>query len=176
MTEIDRKYPIGTYQAPAEITEEILTQWIKNIEDFPNQLEAVAITMTEEELNTPYRDGGWTGRQVIQHLFDSHTHCYIRFKAALTEGENPEIKDYDENAYANLADGKSGNIHLSILGLKAIHGRWAELLKSFSAEDWKKTYFHPTRKRTYILDNTLGIYAHHGLHHLAHLKLIMGEF
>lgn len=175
MQAIDRKYPIGTYQAPNEINQEILNRWIDEMEAFPHELEKFAKGMSEEQLSSPYREGSWTGRQVIQHLFDSHMHCYIRFKAALTEGENPEIKDYDENGYANLFDGKSGNIQWSLDGLKALHGRWAEMMRSFSPQDWKRSYFHPTRQKTYVLDNTLGIYAHHSKHHLAHLKLITGD-
>ncbi|RVU25692.1 putative metal-dependent hydrolase [Sandaracinomonas limnophila] len=167
------KYPMGRFKAPETIDTEQRKIWIETIENFPIQLEAFAKQLTEKQLETPYRPEGWTARQVIHHLYDSHTHCYVRMKAALTEGENPEIKDYNENAYANLSDGKSGPIEFSILGLKALHSRWTYWMKTFTEEDWEKSYFHPTRQITYKLDKVLGIYAWHCLHHLEHLKIIV---
>ena len=169
------RYPMGRFVAPESITEEIRNEWIKTLEDFPSKLEEIASKLSESQLETPYRIDSWTARQVIHHLYDSHTHCYVRIKAALTEGENPTIKDYDENAYANAADGKSAPIEWSILGLRGLHARWTYLMKSFTEEDWKKSYFHPTRGITYPLDKVLGIYAWHSLHHLEHLKIILNS-
>ncbi len=165
------KYPIGRFSAPEQITDEIRRNWIQILEEFPAQLDTVASQLTEEQLETPYRPGGWTARQVIHHVYDSHTHCYVRMKAALTEGENPTIKDYDENAYAELSDGKNAPIESSILGIKGLHARWTYLLKNLQESDWSKTYLHPTRGITYPLDRVLGIYAWHSLHHLEHLKM-----
>lgn len=166
------KYPMGRFTAPEKITEEIRNEWIKTLEEFPAKLDDIASKLTEKQLETPYRPGSWTARQVIHHLYDSHTHCYIRIKAALTEGENPTIKDYDENAYAQLADGNKAPIEFSIMGIKGLHARWTYLLKSFKEEDWNKSYFHPTRGINYPLDKVLGIYAWHSLHHLEHLKIV----
>ena len=166
------KYPIGRFIAPEEITPSIRQEWIQTLENFPTELEKIAQQLTDEQLNLPYREGSWNARQIIHHLYDSHTHCYVRMKAALTEGENPTIKDYDENQYAQLADGLDAPIELSIMGLKALHGRWTIFLKSFTEQDWERTYFHPTRQISYPLDRVLGIYAWHSLHHLAHLNII----
>lgn len=167
------KYPIGRFSPPAEITPTIRENWIQIIENIPNQLEEIAGKLTEKQLETAYRPGGWTARQVIHHLLDSHIHCYVRMKAALTEGENPTIKDYNENAYATLPDSLEAPIAVSILGLKGLHARWAFWMKTFREEDWKKSYYHPTRDITYPLDRVLGIYAWHSQHHLEHLKLVM---
>ncbi|MEY2794040.1 MAG: hypothetical protein RJA76_2032 [Bacteroidota bacterium] len=167
------KYPIGKFAVPEKITPEIRESWIKILEEFPKQLEEVASSLSENQLETPYRPGGWTARQVIHHIYDSHSHCYVRIKAALTEGENPTIKDYNENAYAQLIDGASAPIEWSIWGIKGLHARWTYLMKSFAEQDWSKTYFHPTRGINYPLDRVLGIYAWHSLHHLEHLKIIV---
>ncbi len=165
------RYPIGRFKVPETITTEIRNEWIKTLQEFPAILEELATKLTEKQLETPYREGGWTARQVIHHLYDSHTHCYVRMKAALTEGENPEIKDYDENGYANLEDGKNGPIQFSLQGIAALHARWTYWMKSFTEEDWSKSYYHPTRGITYPLDKVVGIYAWHSLHHLEHLKM-----
>ena len=167
------QYPIGRFAAPEVITKEIRTEWINILGEFPKKLQDVAGQLTEKQLETPYREGSWTARQVIHHLFDSHIHCYVRIKAALTEGENPEIKDYNENAYAILSDGQQAPIEMSILGIQGLHARWVYLLNTLQEEDWKKTYFHPTRGITYPLDRVLGIYAWHSMHHLAHLEIIL---
>lgn len=166
------KYPIGRFSAPEVITPAIRNEWINTLESFPEKLEVLVNKLSEKQLATAYRPEGWTAQQVIHHLYDSHTHCYVRMKAALTEGENPTIKDYDENAYAVLADSLEAPVALSVLGLKALHGRWTIFMKSFTEADWPKTYFHPTRQITYPLDRVLGIYAWHSLHHLAHLEII----
>lgn len=167
------QYPIGRFTAPEVITSEIRSEWIKILKEFPEKLHDVAIQLTEKQLETPYREGSWTARQVIHHLFDSHIHCYVRMKAALTEAENPEIKDYNENAYAMLSDGQKAPVEMSILGIQGLHARWVYLLNTLKEEDWKKTYFHPTRGITYPLDSVLGIYAWHSMHHLAHLEIIL---
>ncbi|MHA8065472.1 YfiT family bacillithiol transferase [Aquirufa sp. ROCK2-A2] len=169
------QYPIGRFSAPEVITPAIREEWIATLKEFPAKLEALASQLNENQLETTYREGSWTGRQVIHHLFDSHIHCYVRIKAALTEGENPTIKDYDENAYALLADGSSAPIELSIMGLKALHARWVYLLNSLEEADWSKTYLHPTRGITYPLDRVIGIYAWHSMHHLAHLEIIRAK-
>jgi hypothetical protein len=167
------QYPIGRFSAPEVITSEIREEWISILKEFPEKLETIASQLNEKQLETPYREGSWTARQVIHHLFDSHIHCYVRIKAALTEGENPTIKDYDENAYAKLSDGANAPIEMSVLGIKGLHARWVYLLNSLKEEDWNKSYFHPTRGITYPLDRVVGIYAWHSMHHLAHLEIIL---
>jgi hypothetical protein len=167
------QYPIGRFSAPEVITSEIREEWVSILKEFPEKLEAIASPLNEKQLETTYREGSWTARQVIHHIFDSHIHCYVRMKAALTEGENPTIKDYDENAYASLNDGQNAPIEMSIWGIKGLHARWVYLLQNLQEEDWKKTYFHPTRGITYPLDRVIGIYAWHSMHHLAHLEIIL---
>jgi hypothetical protein len=167
------QYPIGRFVAPEIITDSVRSEWIKVLQEFPEQLSEIASQLSEKQLDTPYREGSWTARQVIHHLFDSHIHCYVRIKAALTEGENPTIKDYDENAYAILSDGNKAPIEMSIWGIKGLHARWVYLLQNLQEEDWKKTYFHPTRGISYPIDRVLGIYAWHSKHHLAHLEIIL---
>lgn len=167
------QYPIGRFQAPEQIDAAQRQQWMEQLKALPEQLEAMLAKFRPEDLEKPYREGSWTARQVVHHLFDSHVHCYVRMKAALTEQDGVEIKDYNENAYAQLPDGKHAPVELSLMGLKALHHRWVYLLQSLSEEDWQKTYFHPTRGIHYRLDRVLGLYAWHGLHHLAHLNLIV---
>jgi hypothetical protein len=166
------QYPIGRFSAPEVITSEIREKWILILKEFPEKLEFVAKQLSNQQLETAYREGSWTARQVIHHLFDSHLHCYIRMKAVLTEGENPTIKDYNENAYAMLQDGCNAPIDMSILGIKGLHARWGYFLDSLEESDWTKTYYHPTRAITYPLDRVIGIYAWHSMHHLAHLEII----
>ncbi len=163
------QYPIGKFIAPEIISLEIRNSWIQVISDFPKALEREAEGMSAQALNTPYRPGSWTARQVIHHLFDSHMHCYIRFKMALTE-DNPSIKPYSENDWAHLPDGDDAPIKWSIAGLSSVHARWVYLMNTLEEQDWKRTYYHPERQITYTLDRVLGIYAWHCLHHLKHVE------
>ncbi|GAE25735.1 hypothetical protein JCM9140_1743 [Halalkalibacter wakoensis JCM 9140] len=163
---MDMKYPIGTFEFDGEITESVATEWIKEIEELPSLLQKAVKDLDDEQLDTPYRPGGWTIRQVIHHLADSHMNALVRFKLALTE-ETPVIKPYNEAKWAELSD-CTLPIEVSLLLLKSLHTRWTNVLSSLSPEDLKKTFIHPELGEVTVGKN-IGIYAWHGRHHLAHI-------
>ncbi len=164
----DLSYPIGQFEAPANITSEQITQWIDEIAALPRLVESAIASLSEVQLNTPYRPGGWTVRQVIHHLPDSHMGSYCRFHWALTE-ENPVIKAYDEKAFAAMDYHKDLPIDISLSLLKAIHARWVIMLRNLSPSDLERTFVHPETKEINVLKNVIGLYAWHGKHHLAHI-------
>lgn len=163
---MDMKYPVGKFEYKEEITNSVTKDWIKEIEDLPRLLQAAVKDLDNEQLDTPYRSGGWTVRQVIHHLADSHINAYVRFKLALTE-EQPVIKPYEEKKWAELPDNKLP-IHISLSLLESLHKRWTDLLKSLSEADLERTFFHPESGEVSLGEN-IGIYAWHGRHHLAHI-------
>lgn len=162
------KLPIGEFIKPDVITKEILAKWILEISSFPKRLTSEVLHLTDEQLDTQYRPDGWTIRQVIHHCADSHIHSLTRLKLALTE-ENPTIKPYYEERWAELTDSKFLDIKPSLKILEGIHERWSILLKSLTQEDLAKTYFHPDSNRNISIDEYIGLYAWHGNHHLAHI-------
>ena len=170
--EIDLRYPIGKAAeqsyAGKEYNEDLKNSLIANIQDCPDLLESAVLNLDEHQLNTQYREGGWTAKQVVHHVADSHINAYIRFKLGLTE-DNPAIKPYDEGAWANLSDTKNLPINISLTLLHALHLRWVEILKNMTEDDWQRTVFHPEYKRTMTLWSFLAIYAWHGKHHAAHI-------
>ncbi|HLF33504.1 MAG TPA: bacillithiol transferase BstA [Cyclobacteriaceae bacterium] len=169
-TDIEKlKYPIGKYERPQVITRETIDRWIGEIEEFPSILRKQVSGLTEKQLSLHYRPGGWMVRQVIHHLADSHMNSLTRFKLSLTE-ENPVIKPYKENLWAELPDGKEADINISLLMLEGIHKRWAYLLGRMKPEQFERAYIHPERKSPQKLDGVLGLYAWHCNHHLAHIK------
>jgi hypothetical protein len=173
MQNIDNlKYPIGKYNPPRSISPLLIEEWIADLAAFPAELISVSSNMTELELETPYRPGGWTGRQVIHHLADSHINAYTRFHLTLTE-DKPLIRPYHEDRWAELADGKQGDVKISIDILKAIHARLAFLLRTLQVNQFDRTYIHPETMQENTMAYLLGNYAWHGKHHLAHLNLIM---
>jgi hypothetical protein len=175
MTEDELRYPIGKFTPREKYTAEDLQQFIRRIESLPAKIEEAARPLTAAQLSTPYREGGWTLRQVLHHIPESHMNAYIRFKWALTE-ENPTIKPYNEKAWAETPE-ISLDPKISIELLKALHVKWVALLKSLSPKDLQKQYLHPETKRYNRLDNMMGMYAWHGEHHLSHitsLKTRMG--
>lgn len=165
----DLSYPIGKF-APAagEITAEQRAAWITEIAELPAKFRGVVQGLTDAQLDTPYRPGGWTVRQVVHHVPDSHLNAYIRFKLALTE-DNPTIKPYEEALWAELPDTKGTLIGVSLVMLEALHRRWVNLLRSMSEEQWSRTFFHPEQKKSLRLDGVLAMYAWHGKHHMAHI-------
>ncbi|HLV93810.1 MAG TPA: bacillithiol transferase BstA [Candidatus Acidoferrales bacterium] len=164
--EADLRYPIGKFKKTEGVSDAQRTALIAAIAEAPAKLRAAATGLTEEQLDTPYRPGGWTVRQVVHHVPDSHMNSLVRFKLALTENE-PTIKPYDEARWAELADAK-GPIEPSLLLLENLHERWLVLLKSLKAADWQRTFRHPERG-TMTLEETLQLYAWHGRHHVAHI-------
>jgi hypothetical protein len=164
---MDPRYPVGRYQAPDVITAAERSPWICQIETLPSSLKEAVAGLSDTQLNTPYRAGGWTVRQVVHHLPDSHLNSYTRFRLALTE-DSPAIKPYDEAAWAELPDAKSGPIEPSLALLEGLHMRWAGLLHSLDDADYARTFKHPELGEI-RLDWTLGLYAWHCRHHLSHI-------
>jgi hypothetical protein len=168
MTIDNLKYPIGSYVKPKEITQDLLNEYILTISTFPEKLKKEVQDLTDAQLDTPYRPGGWTIRQVVHHCADSHLNSLTRFKLALTE-DNPTIKPYFEDRWAELADSKTMPIEASLKMIEGIHERWTVLLTSLSALELARTFFHPESNKQYRLDENIGIYAWHCNHHLAHI-------
>jgi len=168
---MDSRYPIGRFEYVGESSSPQRDIWISEIDEFPVKLKEAIKDLTEEQLDLVYRDGGWTIRQVVHHLADSHMNSLIRFKLALTE-ETPTIKPYYEDRWAELQDSKKADINLSIRLIEALHMRWVVLLKSLTESDFKKQFFHPGSQKMIGLDYNLGLYAWHGKHHIAHITTL----
>mgnify|MGYP005858198157 CR=1 FL=1 len=168
------KYPIGKFTLSEKVTGEAIAEAIKQIKAFPSSLFKAVGPLSAYQLDTPYRPGGWTVRQLIHHCADSHMNAFIRFKLALTE-ENPTIKPYEEAEWAKLADAVLP-IESSLAIIQAVHFKWVVLLDSMKPQDFKKTYFHPEKNRSQELEEVTLMYAWHSQHHLAHiLHLVMRE-
>ncbi len=163
----DVRYPIGKFTAQENYTEEEIQLYIQRIEAFPSKLESAIQNLNDEQLDTPYREGGWTVRQVVHHLADSHMHAYIRTKWTLTESE-PVIKAYLEKLWAESSETKASPA-ISISLLKALHAKWIILLRSIQPSDRKRFFIHPETKKQVTLNILMGMYAWHGEHHLAHI-------
>lgn len=168
--ETDLRYPIGKY-VPQEYSEALKEQWLTDIKFLPNTLEAAIQNLDESQLQTPYRDGGWTVHQLVHHVADSHINAYLRFRQGYAEN-TPTIKPYDEKAWAEFSDVKNLPVNISITLLYALHQRWHEFLKNFSEADWQKTLFHPEYKKQFTLWHYLGMYAWHSRHHVAHITAL----
>ncbi len=162
------RYPIGNFQRPVEITPEMLAGWIIDIERLPELLRKAVEGLTEEQLLLPYRREGWTIRQTVNHVADSHANAFIRFKLALTE-YNPTIKPYEEQLWAELEDGKNAPIEWSLAMLEMMHKRWTMLLKSMTDEQFSRQFMHPETKHLNSLRTVTGMYSWHGKHHTAHI-------
>lgn len=169
MNEVEElRYPIGRFAPPATISAAQVTAWIDDIERLPADLRAAVEVLSAEQLDTPYRPGGWTVRQVVHHLPDSHLNSLIRFKWALTE-EQPAIKTYHEDRWAELADYRVVPIEVSLALLDALHERWVALLRSLGPAELARELQHP-EWGTVRLDVLIALYAWHGRHHLAHVR------
>ncbi|MCZ8541819.1 YfiT family bacillithiol transferase [Psychrobacillus psychrodurans] len=166
---MDMKYPIGIFQFDGEITNSVTSEWINDIEDLPRLLKDTVKDLDSEQLDTAYRTGGWTVREVIHHIADSHMNAYVRFKLALTE-ENPVIKPYVETKWAELADYKMP-IDTSLLLLETLHKRWTNLLRNLTSAELDRTFIHPDSGEVTVGKN-IGIYAWHGKHHLAQITTL----
>ncbi|WP_282121855.1 YfiT family bacillithiol transferase [Algibacter mikhailovii] len=166
------KYPIGQFTCPNPITKQHLEDWISILEHFPSRLEHLVKGLNNEQLDTLYRVGGWTIRQVVHHISDSHHHSYTRFKWALTE-DNPVIKAYFEDRWAELVDSKTAPIGMSLEHIKAIHFKLVYLIKKCSSEDLKKSFIHPETNDEVKLVYNIGNYAWHSNHHYAHIENLM---
>jgi uncharacterized damage-inducible protein DinB len=163
----DLRYPIGRFVPDAAPSPDTRAGHITAIAGLPARMRQAVAGLSDQQLNTPYREGGWTVRQVVHHVPDSHLNAYIRFKLAVTE-QNPTIKAYDETAWAQLKDSELTPVEVSLALLQSLHARWAVLLRSLRPEDFARTFVHP-ESGPHNLDWLLGLYAWHGNHHVAHI-------
>lgn len=163
----DLRFPVGKFHYEGPPSEEQQQQFISEIAQTPGNLRAAVIGLSEAQLDTPYRPEGWSVRQVVHHLPDSHLNSYIRFKLALTEDE-PTIKPYAEDRWAELPDSKATPIEVSLTLLDSLHDRWVRLLRSLTPEQWKRSFRHPDLGLM-PLEKALALYAWHGKHHVAHI-------
>jgi hypothetical protein len=164
---MDLRYPIGPFQYHGPLTDTERQHLIEQIEAAPARLRAAVAGLSAEQLETPYRPGGWTVRQVVHHLPDSHLNSYIRFRLALTE-DKPTIKPYHEGRWAELEDARRAPIDISLALLDTLHRRWVLLLRALGAADFARTFNHP-ELGVVSLDMNLSLYAWHGRHHVAHI-------
>ncbi len=163
----DPRYPIGKFSFSGTTDEAQREQFIDLIEQAPAALRAAVKDLNSQQIETAYRDGGWTVRQVVHHVPESHMNAFIRFKLALTE-ENPTIKAYMEDRWAETAEIRDTPVETSLTLLESLHARWVPLLRSLGASDWKRTFQHP-ELGTVSLERNLALYAWHGRHHVAHV-------
>lgn len=163
----DLRYPIGKFKFEGPTTAERREELLSQIEQAPSRLRAAVKGLSDQQLDTPYRPEGWTVRQVVHHIPDSHLNAYIRYKLALTEDE-PTIKPYAEDRWAQLADTQATPVEVSLALLDSLHNRWVHLLRSLQAEDWKRAFRHPELGLV-SLEKNLALYAWHGRHHVAHI-------
>lgn len=163
------KYPIGKFEVPHEITGEEIEDWIKTLEVFPSKLKDCINAWSKEQLDTPYREGGWTVRQLIHHISDSHMNAMIRFKLGLTEN-NPKIKTYDQDGWSKLTDYSELDASVSIDLIEGVHTRLCSVLRGLKDNDLKRTIFHPEMNKSLSLEKILALYAWHSRHHLAQIE------
>ncbi len=164
------KFPIGSCKTDKNPSKETLLRSINDIETFPEKLKATLSNCTKTQLNWRYRPNGWTLKQVVHHCADSHLNSIIRFKLALTE-TTPSIRPYFEQRWAELPDGKDDDISDSLALITILHKKWVRLLKNLSEEQLQLEFIHPEHGKVFNLAETIGIYAWHCNHHLAHIKL-----
>ena len=165
----DLRYPIGRFAAPAALTPALREEFIETIRQLPARLRESVSGLSNAQLDTPYREGGWSPRQVVHHIADSHINCFIRFKLALTE-DFPTVKTYDEAAWARLADSAMPT-EPSLAMIDGMHTRWAALLESMSEADFERVFNHPEKGRM-TLSLALAMYAWHSRHHTAHITAL----
>jgi len=177
-TETDLRYPIGKFERPESLTDDQRRASIAQIEEAPAKMRAAVAGLNDQQLDKPYRPGGWTVRQLVHHVSDSHMNAFTRFKLALTE-DIPTIKPYLEARWAELADAKApiapdakAPIVPSLDLLEALHKRWVVLLRSLDPTDWQREFLHPEHNKTMSLDQTLALYSWHGRHHVAHITAL----
>ncbi|WP_136669092.1 YfiT family bacillithiol transferase [Flavobacterium sp. H122] len=163
------KFPIGKFQFDPDVSNEQVQQWINTIASFPEKIEAITKPLSTEQLNWRYRPEGWSIKQVIHHLADSHMNALIRIKLALTENA-PVIRPYEESLWAQLNDGLNNDIGASVKIIDGVHEKWAFLLNHLIDQDWNKMYFHPQHQRLFSVKEGLGIYDWHCNHHFAHIQ------
>jgi hypothetical protein len=167
----DLRYPIGRFDMSAPITVESRAAALADLAALPAQLRAAVHGLTAAQLDTPYRPDGWTVRQLVHHLADSHMNAVTRVRLALTE-QNPTIKPYDEKGWADLADSRTVAVEPSLALLEGLHERWVTLLRTLGADDFARTVVHPQHGRTMSIDTLAALYAWHGRHHVRHITAL----
>ena len=163
-----QRYPVGRFSYPTCVSQADMRNWIRTLEELPASLRQAVKGLNEEQLDTAYRENGWTIRQVVHHIPESHMNAYIRFKLALTE-DNPTIRPYMEDRWAALSDDKTAAVDVSLDLTDALHRRWVLLLNMMTPADFARTYYHPENKVTKPLSEILCLYEWHSRHHLAHI-------
>lgn len=169
-----KKYPIGRFEVPDNICDIKLSEYIKVIKNFPEKLKSLVENFSDEQFDTQYREGGWTVRQLINHIADSHINSFIRLKLALTEN-NPVIKPYDEAKWAELQDSLNMPVKAAMKMIKGTHQRWTVLLKSMTNKQFERTFHHPETHQDQDLRTYLAHYAWHCNHHFAHIENLKKE-
>ena len=167
----DPRYPLGRFRYAGPSTDAARARQIERIATLPDRLESTLATLDPDGWETAYRPGGWTVRQVVHHLADSHLHAYGRFMFALAE-DGVTIRPYDENRWAAVFEAKRLPPELSLDLLRALHARWAALLHTLEGDDFGRTILHPEHNRAISVEELLGMYAWHGDHHLAHIEAV----
>jgi hypothetical protein len=167
------RYPVGKFAPQDRYSNADIEACIARIESLPARVESLISHFTDRQFDTTYREGGWTARQVVHHMSDSHMNAYIRFKWTLTES-TPIIKAYNEKLWAETAEVKLNPL-VSVNLLAALHVKWTALIKSLTADDLKREYIHPETGKHNPLDRIVAMYAWHGDHHLGHLKIVAGK-
>jgi len=166
----DLRYPVGKFDFPESVSTQELAGFIDQIAEAPARMRAALAGLSESQLDTPYRPGGWTVRQVAHHVPDSHMNSYVRFRLALTEDE-PVIKPYEESRWAELSDARGMPVEPSLDLLESLHARWVPLLRSLSAPEWKRSFRHPELGPVRLEQNA-ALYAWHGRHHVGHITAL----
>jgi uncharacterized damage-inducible protein DinB len=168
---VDARYPIGQFLFQGTSTVAERKGWIEDLARAPEELRLAVRGLTDDQLNTSYREGGWTVRQVVHHVADSHMNSYIRFRWALTEAR-PVIKAYDETLWAILPDAKLAPVDLSLKLIESLHQRWRVLLEAMTEADYQKVFIHPQSGSEVSLERNLALYAWHGKHHIAQITAL----
>ena len=166
------KYPVGKFSAPGSFSPDVVKASIRELEALPAHLESIVKGLSPDELLFCYRPGSWNIKQIVHHLADSHLNFHIRLRLALTE-ETPTVKPYDENLWAKLVDANNDDTSSSLQILNGVHRRAVELLKTLNEKDFAKEYYHPENKKNFNIFWLLSLYAWHGKHHAAQIKVAL---
>jgi acyl carrier protein phosphodiesterase len=164
----NKRFPIGRFQPLERYSQQQIEENISILSDLPQKLISAVEQLNDDQLDTAYREGGWTVRQVVHHMADSHVNSYVRFKLALTEN-SPVIKPYLEKRWAELEDARHAPVIISLSLISSLHKRWVLLLRNFKPDDWDRKFIHPDNKNNWTLVTYLHLYAWHCNHHLAHI-------
>lgn len=167
----DLRYPIGRYQRPEAFTAETRRRAFEALALLPRELAAAVGGLDAAQLDTPYRDGGWTVRQLVHHVPDSHLNAYVRHRLCVTE-ENPTVLAYDENAWVATPEIASGDIAVPLALAAAVHARWVGFLHALPEAAFARTFVHPATGKVWSLDDSVEMYAWHGRHHVAHVTAL----